>query len=110
MFRAIPYAVGDLRCFNPAGPMDAEEHYLIPPLDRVDLVKRVRDVIMPLLAGSTEWDWRATDSEDLRDLGLVALIGPQWAVGIRPKRKSSRATLPARCSRVLRTWLSRTGS
>lgn len=56
MFRAIPYAVVDLRCFNPAGPMDAEEHCLIPPLDRVDLVRRVRDVIMLLLAGSTERD------------------------------------------------------
>ncbi len=56
MCRAMPYAVVHLRCFNPAGPMDAEEHCLIPPLDRVDLVRRAKDVIVPLLAGSTEWD------------------------------------------------------
>ena len=37
--------------------------------------ERVRRVILPMLAGSADWDYTLRDLEYLRDLGLVALTG-----------------------------------
>ncbi len=38
--------------------------------------ERVRRVILPMLAGSPDWDWTERDVEYVRDLGLVAQHGP----------------------------------
>ncbi len=38
--------------------------------------ERVRRVILPILAGSPDWDWTERDVEYVRDLGLVAQHGP----------------------------------
>ena len=37
---------------------------------------RVRRVIMPMLAGSSDWDYTKNDLDYVRDLGLAALAGP----------------------------------
>ena len=71
-----------MRFFNTEGPVRPDDHYCIPPLERIDLGAVI-------LAGADEQAWSEEDLLYLRDLGLT----PRTPVGRRasPTRSTPRS-------------------
>ena len=95
--RGQPWLVNALAyqaCFDDSGSRDrsrsiraeaidrAKETLILRRVTHIDQLAdklredRVRRVVMPMLAGSSDWDYTKRDLEYVRDLGLVATEGP----------------------------------